>query len=65
MYLENDLIESISINYMQITQPGYLSKFIRRLKEKNDSAIKKATIEPEFFIENITHKINFTITDFR
>jgi len=54
MYIGNDLIEAVPINVGLISQPGYLGKFKRSLKQKYDFVIKQSGIEPEFLVVNPT-----------
>jgi hypothetical protein len=34
MYIGNDLIEAVPLNLGQLSQPGYLGRFKRNLKQK-------------------------------
>jgi hypothetical protein len=54
MYLGNDLIESIPIHFDQLSQPGYLGKFKRVLKEKHAELIQQSASHPEFLVINPT-----------
>jgi hypothetical protein len=54
MYLGNDLIESIPLNEERISQPGYLGKFKRMLKDKYADLIRKSDTPPEFLVVDIT-----------
>jgi hypothetical protein len=50
MYIGNDMIQSMPIDYGMITQPGYLGNIVRQLKIENSSRIIGCALEPEFFI---------------
>ena len=56
MYIGNDLIEAIPLNLGQISQPGYLGKFKRNLKQKYALLIQEASQEPEFLLVDTTPK---------
>lgn len=58
MYLGNDLIESVPLNFDQISQPGYLGQFKRVLKEKYAKQIQDSEKSPEFLVVNIVPKMN-------
>lgn len=59
MYIGNDLIESVPLNNEKISQPGYLGKFKRMLKEKYAELIRKSAQHPEFLVSDIgTDKTN-------
>jgi hypothetical protein len=53
MYIGNDLIESVPINFESLSQPGYLGKFKRGLKEKYAELIKKTDSKVEFLVMNV------------
>ncbi len=52
MYLGNDLIESVSVNFTLISIPGYLGSFKRSLKHKHNDLIQQVRRQPEFLIVN-------------
>ena len=52
MYLGNDLIEAIPVNTESLSQPGYLGKFKRVLKEKYAALIQEYGMGPEFLVIN-------------
>ena len=51
MYFQNDLIDSILIEPDKIVCPGYLSSFIRELREKHKSLFLHHYREPEFLLD--------------
>ena len=53
MYLGNDLIESIPVRDDQISQPGYLGRFKRALKEKYEELLLQSGERPEFLVINL------------
>lgn len=53
MYLGNDLIDSIPININQLSQPGYLGKFKRVLKDKYAHLILESSLQPEFLVVDL------------
>jgi hypothetical protein len=50
MYFQNDLIDSISIESDKIVCPGYLSSFIRALREKHKCMLLDSYNESEFLL---------------
>jgi len=54
MYIGNDLIEAVTLNEESVSQPGYVGKFKRMLKDKHASLICESGIRPEFLIVDIT-----------
>jgi hypothetical protein len=54
MYLGNDLIESVPVNEEHVSQPGYLGRFKRMLKEKYADLIRESQMHPEFLVTDIT-----------
>lgn len=54
MYLGNDLIESVPLNLQQISQPGYVGRFKRVLKEKHSLLIQQSNSGPEFLVIDMT-----------
>ena len=53
MYIGNDLIESVPVSFSQLSQPGYLGKFKRVLKEKYAELFQQSETRPEFLVVNI------------
>jgi hypothetical protein len=58
MYLGNDLIEAIPVNTESLSQPGYLGKFKRVLKEKYAALIAEYGKGPEFLVINPAPSMN-------
>ena len=54
MYIENDLVDSISIEASKIIYPGYIGEFIKMFKEKHALIIKQSLREPEFLVHKIS-----------
>ncbi len=52
MYLGNDLIESVSLDFTLISTPGYLGSFKRNLKQKHSDLIQQIRKQPEFLVVN-------------
>ena len=52
MYLGNDLIESVSLNFTQISRPGYLGSIKRSLKQKYSDLIQELSVQPDFLVIN-------------
>ena len=52
MFLGNDLIEAVSLNDSQLSEPGYIGSFKRMLKEKYHELIRQETADPEFLVIN-------------
>lgn len=52
MYIENDLIEAISLNDERIPVPGYVGSFKRMLKMKYRELIRQSPKPPEFLVVN-------------
>jgi hypothetical protein len=50
MYFQNDLIASVSIESDKIVCPGYLSSFIRELRQKHNYLLADSYDEPEFLL---------------
>ena len=53
MYIGNDMIESVPLSEERISQPGYLGKFKRMLKDKYADLIREAPAPPEFLVVDI------------
>jgi len=54
MYIGNDLIESVPVIEEKVSQPGYLGKFKRMLKDKYADLIRESSTPPEFLVSDIT-----------
>lgn len=54
MYIGNDLIEAVPLNVECLSQPGYLGKFKRMLKDKYAVLILESKTPPEFLVATIT-----------
>lgn len=54
MYIGNDMIESVPLSEEHISQPGYLGKFKRMLKDKYAELIRESKTPPEFLVVDIT-----------
>jgi len=54
MYIGNDMIEAVPVSEAQISQPGYLGKFKRMLKDKYADIIREAQTPPEFLVVDIS-----------
>jgi hypothetical protein len=52
MYIGNDLIEAVPLNLAQLSQPGYLGRFKRNLKQKYFILIEQSGLAPEFLVVN-------------
>ncbi len=52
MYLGNDLIESVSLDFTLVSTPGYLGSFKRNLKQKHSDLIQQVQEQPEFLVVN-------------
>ncbi len=60
MYLGNDLIEAVPVNLYEISSPGYLGRFKRQLKQRYDSLIQEANLQPEFLVVNLNADANIS-----
>ena len=54
MYIGNDLIEAVPLSEERVSQPGYLGKFKRMLKDKYADLIRESKTPPEFLVTDIT-----------
>jgi hypothetical protein len=54
MYIENELIDSITIEADKIIYPGYIGEFIKMFKEKHTFIIEHSLKEPEFLVQRIS-----------
>lgn len=50
MYIGNDLIEAIPLNFTMISEPGYLGSLKRALKSKYYDLIQQVPEQPEFLV---------------
>ncbi len=57
MYLGNDLIETMPLNFTRLSEPGYLGRFKRILKQKHWDAIQQTEKDPEYIVVNL--QINY------
>ena len=53
MYIGNDLIESMPVNFTRLSEPGYLGRFKRILKQKHWELIQQSGREPEYLVVNM------------
>ena len=61
MYLGNDLIEAVPLSEDRISQPGYLGKFKRMLKDKYAELIRESGVVPDFIVIDITPSSRSTL----
>ena len=54
MFIGNDLIEAVPVSEESVSQPGYLGKFKRMLKDKYADLIRESKTPPEFLVTDIT-----------
>lgn len=54
MFIGNDLIESVPVSEERVSQPGYLGKFKRMLKDKYADLIRESSKPAEFLVTDIT-----------
>jgi len=59
MYLGNDLIDSICVDLHLLSQPGYLGKFKRVLKNKHAELIQASSAQPEFLVVDLKPAPNY------
>ena len=53
MYIGNDLIESVSVDVMRLSVPGYLGGYKRQLKQKHQALLQETEQQPEFLVINL------------
>ena len=53
MYLCNDLIDSVPLDFQQVSQPGYIGRLKRVLKDKHIALIMESPTRPEFLVVNL------------
>jgi hypothetical protein len=54
MFIGNDLIEAVPVSEERVSQPGYLGKFKRMLKDKYADLIRESGRSAEFLVTDIT-----------
>jgi hypothetical protein len=54
MYIGNEFIASAAVIQQKISEPGYVSGLKRRLLQEHGEFLQSMTIEPEFFIANLS-----------
>ena len=54
MFIGNDLIEAVPVSEERVSQPGYLGKFKRMLKDKYADLIRESNKPAEFLVTDIT-----------
>lgn len=52
MYINNDLIESVTLDLSSLSRPGYLGQFKRILKQKHAALISEIGGDPDFLVIN-------------
>jgi len=57
MFLSNELVGTIPLCRESITLPGYLGKMKKELESKYAALITRASIEPEFLVENTAQPV--------
>jgi hypothetical protein len=50
MYMNNDLIESVTLDLGSLSRPGYLGQFKRILKQRHATLIAEKGTDPEFLV---------------
>lgn len=58
MYLGNDLIEAIEVNRTHVSEPGYLGRFKRMLRQKHWDEILQSGTQPEYLVVNAVTAYN-------
>jgi hypothetical protein len=53
MYIGNDLIESVPLEFDRISKPGYLGQFKRTLKLKYNDLLQQYAEKPDFLVVNL------------
>jgi hypothetical protein len=54
MYIENELVDSMTIEANKIIYPGYIGEFIKMFREKHSSIIEQSLKEPEFLVRKLS-----------
>ena len=54
MYIGNDLIETITVDYAKLSIPGYLGGYKRQLKQKHKDLLLQSADQPEFLVIQMT-----------
>ena len=57
MYLGKTLVDHIRVEKDRISEPGYLSAYLRALKEKHSSLLEQADTEPEFLLMPVSSNV--------
>jgi hypothetical protein len=52
MYINKNLVDSVSLERRKIIYPGYIAGFTRLLKDKHTALISRTIHEPEFIVRN-------------
>jgi len=60
MYLGNDLIDSLALNFRQLSQPGYLGRYKRILKSKHAEMMMQSSVQPEFLVVKLAQSTNIS-----
>jgi hypothetical protein len=55
MYINKNLVDSISLDRKKIKYPGYIGGFTRLLKQKHHLIISEGAEEPEFIVRSKLH----------
>ena len=58
MFLGNELIDSLPVNFQKITWPGYLEDLRLSLEEKHMELLEKSSQLPLFFIDHVPSSMN-------
>ena len=58
MFLGNELIDSLPVNFQKITWPGYLEDLRLSLEEKHRELLEKSSQLPLFFIDHVPSSMN-------
>jgi hypothetical protein len=53
MYIGNDMIESVPVDSLRLSIPGYLGSFKRQLKQKHQALLQETPEQPEFLVVNL------------
>ena len=59
MFISDVLIDTIEINAVQFSKPGYIEFLKIELQEKNEDIIDLSNEEPQFFIDAVPSSMNF------
>lgn len=58
MFLGNELIDALPVNFQKITWPGYLDDLRLTLEEKHRDLLEKSNLPPVFFIDHVPSSMN-------